>query len=81
MNRSIQAEGLFGELKQNMGYIRLRRRGMKKVTAEIMMMCLGINIRKLFSVYKKESIKKHYWTPGENTFPQTFPPVKPKKKG
>lgn len=81
VNRSIQAEGAFGELKQNMGYVRLRRRGMKKVTAEIMMMCLGINIRKLFSVYKKEDIISHYWSPKEETKPQEFPKVKPKKKG
>lgn len=81
VNRSIQAEGSFGELKQNMGYIRLRRRGMKKVKAEIMMMCLGINIRKLFAVYTKEKIESHYWKVKENTPVQIFPTVKPKKKG
>lgn len=81
VNRSIQAEGSFGELKQNMGYIRIRRRGMKSVTAEIMLMCLGINIRKLFSAYKKEKIASQYWTADQNTVPQEFPAVRPKKKG
>ena len=81
VNRSIQAEGSFGELKQNMGYIRFRRRGMRKVSAEIMLMCLGINIRKLFSVYKKENIENHYWKAKEDTTVQSFPEVKPKKKG
>ncbi len=81
VNRSIQAEGSFGELKQNMSYIRLRRRGMNKVTCEIMLMCLAINIRKLFSVYKKDSIRTKYWTASENTKPETMPAVKPKKKG
>ena len=68
-------------MKQNMGFVRLRRRGMKKVTAEIMLMCLGINIRKLFSVYKKEKIESHYWKAKEDTTVQSFPTVKPKKKG
>ena len=81
VNRSIRAEGAFGEMKQNMGFVRLRRRGMKKVTAEIMLMCLGINIRKLFSVYKKEKISNQYWKSKEDTSPQVFPQVRPKKKG
>jgi len=81
VNRSIQAEGSFGELKQNMGYIRFRRRGMKKVSTEIMLMCLGINIIKMFSVYKKEKIESHYWKAKEDTTVQSFPTVKSKKKG
>ena len=81
VNRSIQAEGSFGELKQNMGYVRLRRRGLPAVTTEIMLMCLGVNIRKAFSVYKKDIIKPHYWSASKDTQPQVFPTVKPKKKG
>ena len=30
INRSIQVEGTFGQLKQNMNYVRIRRRGLKK---------------------------------------------------
>ena len=37
VNRSIQAEGAFGQVKQNMGYVRLRRRGIEKVNCEIML--------------------------------------------
>ena len=81
INRSIQAEGAFGILKQDMGYVRIRRRGMKKVTAEIMMMCLGFNIRKFFSVYNRKDIANVYWEAKDDTKPQTFPEVKPKKKG
>lgn len=61
VNRSIQVEGTFGELKQNIGYIRFRRRGLNRVSAEIMLMCLAINIRKLFSFYKDEIVRSKYW--------------------
>ncbi len=81
VNRSIQAEGSFGELKQNMGYVRLRRRGMKNVIAEIMLMCLGINVRKLFSTYKKKKMNDRFWKANKETKQQIFPSVKPKKKG
>lgn len=46
VNRSIQVEGTFGQIKQNMNYDRIRR-GMNKVSCEIMLMCLGRNIRKI----------------------------------
>ena len=45
VNRSIQAGGTFGQLKQNMSYVRFRRRGLQKAETEIMLMALGINIR------------------------------------
>ena len=35
MNRSIQAEGTFGVLKQDRGYRRIVRRGLKSVRLEI----------------------------------------------
>lgn len=80
VNRSIQAEGSFGELKQNIGYIRIRRRGMNQVSCEIMMMCLAINIRKLFSIYNKEKIESIYWKADENTIINPLPKAKEKKK-
>ena len=58
INRSIQVEGTFGDLKQNLGYIRFRRRGLEGVLEAIMTMCLAINIRKLFSNYKKDKIEE-----------------------
>lgn len=81
VNRSIQAEGAFGELKQNIGYVRIRRRGMSQVSCEIMMMCLAINIRKLLSIYNKQKIEPKYWKADENIIINPFPKAKAKKKG
>lgn len=80
VNRSIQVEGSFGELKQNIGYVRIRRRGLEKVSCEIMLMSLAINIRKLFSIYKKKDIESKYWKLKEDTKPEEFKIIKPKKK-
>lgn len=80
INRSIQVEGSFGILKQDMNYVRLRRRGIDKVKCEIMMMALAFNIRKLFSLYKKKDIKSKYWEANSNTKPEEFKQVKPKEK-
>jgi transposase len=49
VNRSIQVEGTFGIVKQDMAYDRFRRRGLAEVSAEMMLICLGANIRKYFS--------------------------------
>ena len=80
VNRSIQVEGSFGELKQNIGYVRVRRRGIESVSCEIMLMALAINIRKLFSIYNQRNIKSKYWELKEGTKPEEFKEVKPKKK-
>jgi len=80
VNRSIQVEGTFGDLKQNLGYVRFRRRGLNGVLVEIMMMCLAINIRKLFTIYKKEKIDSLYWKASDDTKPEEFKIIKPKKK-
>ena len=61
INRSIQVEGTFGQIKNNMRYIRIRRRGIKKVSCEIMLMCLGRNIRKLFTFLDGKTIKSSFW--------------------
>ena len=47
MNRSIQSEGAFGVLKEDMGFRRFLLRGKKKVKAEILLMAMGYNINKL----------------------------------
>ena len=44
--RSNETEGAFGDLKQNQGYDRLRRRGESGVKLEICLVCIGHNIRK-----------------------------------
>lgn len=80
INRSIQVEGTFGQLKQNMSYERIRRRGIDKVRCEIMLMCLGRNIRKMFTLMDRENIKSNYWKKSKNLKKETFPFPKQKKK-
>jgi len=50
INRSSQVEGGFGMIKQDMSYDRIRRRGLEKVSAEIMLVCLGHLLRKVFGL-------------------------------
>ncbi len=38
----------FVQIKNNMNYDRIRRRGLNKVSAEMMLMCFGVNIRRYF---------------------------------
>lgn len=47
MNRSIQAEGSFGELKQDMGFRRFMSRGKPNVLAESILLAMAHNINKL----------------------------------
>lgn len=51
VNRSIQVEGAFGIIKQNFLYDRFRRRKLDKINVEFMLVCLGVNIRKLFKFF------------------------------
>ncbi len=44
--RSSQTEGTFGDIKRNLGYDRLRRRGESGVKLEIYLVAIGQNIRK-----------------------------------
>jgi len=46
MNRSIQAEGAFGEIKWNKGYKRLYRRGIAGVILELGLISCGFNLHK-----------------------------------
>ena len=47
LNRSIQAEGSFGELKQDMGFRRFLCRGTQNVRAESTLLAMAHNINKL----------------------------------
>lgn len=47
MNRSIQAEGSFGELKQDMGFRRFLCRGSQNVLAESTLLAIAHNMNKL----------------------------------
>ena len=80
VNRSIQVEGTFGQIKNNMGYIRIRRRGMEKVSCEIMLMSLGRNIRKFFTTLDGNEIKSNYWNTPENLKTEKMPFPKQKKE-
>ncbi|MDY4581571.1 MAG: transposase [Candidatus Faecousia sp.] len=46
MNRSIQSEGTYGEIKANRGCERFRRRGINKAILEIPLISCGFNLRK-----------------------------------
>ena len=55
--RDNEAEGTFSDLKENMGYDRLYRRGHDNVQMEIYLVAMGHNIRK-YQKLKKESRKQ-----------------------
>ena len=59
MNRSIQAEGTYGEIKANRGYERFRRRGINKAILEIALISCGFNLHKyhLSRLAKAKSVK------------------------
>ena len=86
VNRSSQAEGAFGVIKQDMDYERARRRGLENVSLEFMLTCLGYNIRKLFLLIEGKA-KMDYWKAPDNLKPETIPPInyerilKKRKKG
>jgi len=56
MNRSIQAEGAFGVIKQDYGFRQFLLRGNKKVRAEILIVAFGYNINKLHHKIQKSRI-------------------------
>lgn len=60
INRSSQAEGAFGVIKQDMDYERARRKGLDHVSAECMFVCLRYYIHKLFSFFEGKG-KTDYW--------------------
>jgi hypothetical protein len=77
VNRSVQAEGIFGTEKQDYQYVRIRRRGREKVSAEIMLVFLGLNLKRLFRYYKTGKVLS-FWIAPEDLMPQK--PKKPSAK-
>lgn len=77
VNRSIQVEGVFGITKQDYGYTRTRRRGIEKVSTEIMLNSLGLNIAKLFR-YFETGMLNSFWKAPDNLEPEIF--KKPNQK-
>ncbi len=55
--RSIQAEGAFGVIKQDMGFTRFTRRGLKNAQMEFLIVCLGYNFKKYHNYRLKEEKK------------------------
>lgn len=60
VNRSIQVEGAFGNIKNNYEYDRIRRVSLKKIDVEIALTCLGVNFKKLFK-YFDGTLKQEFW--------------------
>nr|WP_278863428.1 transposase [Enterocloster clostridioformis] len=54
MNRSIQAEGTFGNMKYDRWYKRLVRRGMKSARMEIFLVSVGHNLYKYYNKQVRE---------------------------
>ena len=59
INRSIQAEGSFGELKQDMGFRRFLCRGKQNVEAESILLAIAHNINKLHHKIQSERTGTH----------------------
>lgn len=59
MNRSIQAEGSFGELKQDMGFRRFLCRGNQNVLAESTLLAIAHNMNKLHNKIQSERTGTH----------------------
>lgn len=55
IQRSIEVEGAFGDIKANCEYTRIRRRGKKKVCTEIALVIIGYNLKK-YHAKKQRSI-------------------------
>lgn len=53
--RSIQVEGAFGVIKEDIKYSRLRRRGIKNVKLELYLVALGFNLMKYHNKKKRSN--------------------------
>lgn len=49
-DRSTMAEGVFGQIKEDYNYVRIRRRGMANVKKEFLIIAMSFNLRKLHTV-------------------------------
>lgn len=55
--RSIQVEGAFGVIKQDMKFTRFTRKGLKNAKMEFLIVCIGYNLRK-YHRYRQREMKK-----------------------
>lgn len=56
--RSIQVEGTFGVIKQDMKFTRLKRRGLRNAKMEFLIVCLGYNLKKYHKYRLKQEKEK-----------------------
>ena len=56
LNRSIQAEGIFSYIKCGMNYSRFRHRSLDKIIAEMKLLSVAINIKKLSTKTKSNQL-------------------------
>ena len=63
MNRSIQAEGAFGQLKHNRGFVRFLTGGYVKVSTELYLLALSQNILKEISKRNSRKLDIHLFHP------------------
>jgi transposase len=59
MNRSIQAEGSFAQIKQDMGFRRYLSKGKKNVLVESIMLSMAHNINKLHNKIQSDRTETH----------------------
>lgn len=59
MNRRVQAEGAFSELKQDMQFRRYLSRGTSNVLAESVLLAMAKNVNKLHNKIQKEKTGGH----------------------
>lgn len=55
MNRSIQAEGTFGIMKNDRWYKRIVRRGMESVRLEVFLVSIGHNLYKFHNKKRRRA--------------------------
>jgi len=63
INRSIQVEGTFGILKQDMGFRRFLLRGQAKVQTELFLLAIAFNINKLHNKIQTRRCGAHLHIP------------------
>jgi hypothetical protein len=62
MNRSIQAEGSFAEIKQDMGFRRFLSKGKQNVWAESILLAMAHNVNKLHNKIQSERTGNHLFS-------------------
>ena len=60
VNRSIQVEGAFGQIKEDYSYKRILRRGKESVYKEVLFLAFGFDIRKLHNRIQGDRLTKRF---------------------